>query len=198
MEKSDSPSPSTFAQSVHRLLLGAALALAAPVFAADAALSPLAKSMDKSLIILERDIVSLAEAMPSAQYDFAPTSGEFKGVRTFGQQMLHVAVNIYGAAGTVLGEKPPVDMGDGNNGPVNVKTKEEIVPYLKGALAYAHRAVGTLTDANASDEVDPGWGKQSRLFMANLILWHSFDHYGQMVVYARMNGVIPPASRPKK
>ena len=84
------------------------------------------------------------------------------------------------------------------NGPANLKTKEEIVKYLKDAFAYAHRAMATLTEANSREEATASWGKQSRLFMADLILWHSYDHYGQTVVYARMNGIIPPSSRPGK
>ena len=157
----------------------------------------MAKILDDELKILEHDLVPLAEAMPAAHYDFAPTNGEFKGVRTFGQQVKHLSGGMYQASATILGEKPPVDPGTGD-GPANVQTKEEIVKYLKGAMTYAHRAVGTLTVANYVEEVDPGWGKQSRLFMADVMIWHSFDHYGQMVVYARMNGIIPPASRPKK
>jgi hypothetical protein len=162
---------------------------------AEAALSPMAKTMDFELTILEHDLVPLAEAMPAAQYDFAPTNGEFQGVRTFGQQVRHLAGGIYGSSAAVLGETPPVDLGQGDNGPATLKTKEEIVKYLKGAFACAHRAMTTLTEANSGEEATAAWGKQSRLFMADLILWHSYDHYGQMVVYARMNGIIPPSSR---
>ncbi|ACB77272.1 DinB family protein [Opitutus terrae] len=184
--------------SARRLWWTALLLVAAPLSGAEMSSSPLAKSMEQELNILEHDLVPLAEAMPPALYDFAPTSGEFKDVRTFGQQVMHVATNIYGAAGTVLGEKPPAAMGDGNNGPQELKTKEQILGYLRGSMDYARRAMASLTVANAMDEVDPGWGKHSRLFMANVVLWHSFDHYGQMVIYARLNGIVPPASRPKK
>jgi hypothetical protein len=91
-----------------------------------------------------------------------------------------------------------VDLGQGDNGPANLKTKEEIVKYLKDSFAYAHRAMAMLNEANSGEEAFARWGKQSRLFMADLILWHSYDHYGQMVVYARMNGIIPPSSQPRK
>jgi hypothetical protein len=165
---------------------------------ADAVLSPMAKTMDLELQVLEHALVPLAEAMPAAQYDFAPANGEFKGVRTFGQQVKHLAGGIYGSSAAVLGEKPPVDLGQGDNGSANLKTKEEIVKYLKDSFAYAHRAMATLTEANSGEEAFAWWGKQSRLFMADLILWHSYDHYGQMVVYARMNGIIPPSSQPRK
>jgi hypothetical protein len=198
MKKSNSQSHPILPQSVQRLFLSATLVLAFPLFGADAVLSPVAKTMEAELKILEHDLVPLAEAMPAAQYDFAPTNGEFKGVRTFGQQVKHIAGSIYGASAGVLGEKPPVELGEGESGPANVKTKEEIVKYLKGSLAYAHRAMATLTEANSGEEVAAWGGKQSRLFMADVVLWHSFDHYGQMVVYARMNGIVPPASRPQK
>ena len=188
----------TLAPSVRRLFVAATLLLGLPLISAETALSPVAKSMEESLKIVERDLIPLAEAVPAAQYDFAPTNGEFKDVRTFGQQILHLATNNYGAAATVLGEKPPADLGDGNNGPTNLKTKDEIVSFLKGSFAYAHKAMASLTVANLGDELDPGWGKHSRLFMADLIVWHSFNHYGQLVVYARMNGIVPPASRPQK
>ena len=198
MKEPNMPFHPTLPQSVQRLFLAAALSLALPLFGADAVRSPLAKTMDFELQILEHDLVPLAEAMPAAQYDFAPTHGEFKGVRTFGEQVKHVAGGTYGSSAAVLGEKPPVDLGEGYSGPANLKTKEDIVQFLKGAFAYAHRAMATLTEANCGDEATAGWGKQSRLFMADLIIWHSYDHYGQMVVYARMNGIIPPASRPAK
>jgi len=160
-------------------------------------LSPMAKTMDFELQILEHDLVPLAEAMPAAQYDFAPTNGEFKGVRTFAEQIKHVAAGTFRSSATILNEKPPVDLGEGYAGPANLKTKEDIVRFLKDAFAYAHRAMASMTEANSSEQVDAGWGKQSRLFMADLILWHGYDHYGQMVVYARMNGIVPPASRGK-
>jgi len=76
--------------------------------------------MDEELKILEHDLVPLAEAMPAARYDFAPANEEFKGVRTFGQQVMHVAGNIYGASATVLGEKPSVKLEAGGGGPANL------------------------------------------------------------------------------
>lgn len=185
-------------QILQRLLLAAALSLALPLFAAEPAPSPLVKTLDMELNIIESELVPLVEAMPAAQFDFAPTAGEFKGVRTFAQQAKHVAATTYRVSAVILGEKPPVDTGKDENGPENVKSKEEIIKFLKDSYLYAHKAIATLTTANLGDELDLGWGKQTRLFVADLTVWHSFDHYGQMVVYARMNGIVPPASRPKK
>jgi hypothetical protein len=175
------------------------LILATPLFAADATLSPVGKVLDQEIKMIEGEFVSLAEAMPAEKYSFAPTMGEFKGVRTFGQQVAHTASAVYTGSAAILEEKPPVDLGADGNGPATLKTKDDIVKYLKGAFTYAHKAMAKLTAANLTDEVPAAWGgKSARLFMADLILWHSFDHYGQMVVYARMNGIVPPASRPKK
>ena len=164
-----------------------------PVFAA----GPVSKSLDEDLTGIERDIVPLAEAMPAAQYNFAPSQGEFKGVRTFALQVRHVATVMYAVSAAVLGEKNPVGMGTGENGADSLKSKEEIVKYLKDAFVYAHKAMGSLTDKNLTDMVSTPFGsdKAPRIKMATIAVWHGFDHYGQMVVYARMNGVVPPASR---
>jgi len=147
--------------------------------------------------MLEHELVPLAEAMPAEKYDFAPTSGEFKGVRTFGQQVSHLAAVIYLVSATVLDEKVPSEAGEGENGPATLKSKSDIVGYLKSAIAYGHKAMNSLTAANLTDRVKSAFGDDQvpRVSMASVAVWHSFDHYGQMVVYARMNGIIPPASR---
>jgi hypothetical protein len=97
----------------------------------------------------------------------------------------------------VLGEKNPSEPGQNENGPASLKTKEDIVKYLKDAFAYAHKAMASLTADNLTSMVQSPFGKNKvpRVSMATVAAWHSFDHYGQMVVYARMNGIIPPASR---
>jgi hypothetical protein len=154
-----------------------------------------AQIFDSQVKGLENDVVPLAEAMPADKYDFAPAAGAFKGVRTFAGQVKHLTV-IYMLSGAVLGEKPPVDVGKDDSGPAAVRTKAQLVEYLRGSLAYAHKAIGTLTEKNLTDDVAFGEGKTKRLAAASMIVWHSFDHFGQMVVYARMNGVIPPSSLP--
>ena len=146
---------------------------------------------------LEGELVPAADAMPEDKFNFAPTSGEFKGVRTFALQVKHVASVNYMMASAILGEKPPVDIGS-ENGPESVKTKAQIMQYLKDSFAYAHKAIATVTTAN---QVTPaikspfGEGATTRLSMAMGLTWHGFDHYGQMVEYLRMNGIVPPASR---
>jgi hypothetical protein len=168
-------------------------ALTPTLFAADG----VAQIFDGQVKALESDVLPLAQAMPADKYDFAPTAGSFKGVRTFAEQVRHLSTVIYMLSGAVLGEKPPVDIGKDDSGPASVKTKAQLVEYLRGSLAFAHKAMGTITEKNLMDDVSPfGPGKMKRVAAASMIAWHSFDHFGQMVVYARMNGVIPPSSLP--
>ncbi len=152
--------------------------------------------LDKSLAGMEGEFVPAAEAMPEDKYSFAPTTGEFKGVRTFSQEVKHVAAVNYIVASGILGEKPPVDIG-GENGPDSAKSKADIVKFLKDSFAYAHKAVATINDTNsvASIKSPFGDGTTTRLSMGILLTGHGFDHYGQMVEYLRLNGIIPPASR---
>lgn len=177
---------------------GILLLLVTPVFGADPALSPVGKILDQEIVMLEHEFVPLADAMPADKYGFAPTEGEFKGVRTFGAQLKHAAANIYAASAGILEEKMTPAMGDGDNAPASVVTKDDIMKYLKDGLVYAHKAMAKLTPGNLADTVAVPWGKSTRLALANLAVWHTFDHYGQLVVYLRMNGIIPPASRPRK
>jgi uncharacterized damage-inducible protein DinB len=155
-----------------------------------------AQVLDRTVVNIEHEFVPAAEAMPEDKFGFAPTSGEFKGVRTFGEQVKHVAaVNyIFGAA--ILGEKVPVDVGD-ESGPVSVKTKAQIVDYLKASFVYVHKAVQTINEKNLVEPIKSpfGEGTVTRLGLATSVSAHGFDHYGQMVEYLRMNGIVPPASR---
>jgi uncharacterized damage-inducible protein DinB len=152
--------------------------------------------LDHTVSNLEQEFVPAAEAMPEDRFGFAPSSGEFKGVRTFGEQVKHVAaVNyIFGAA--ILSEKVPVDVGE-ESGPAAVKTKAEILDYLKQSFAYVHQAVKTINDRNLVEPVKSPFGEGSvtRLGVATSVTAHGFDHYGQMVEYLRLNGIVPPASR---
>jgi uncharacterized damage-inducible protein DinB len=152
--------------------------------------------LDSSIKNVESDFIAAAEAMPEEKYGFTPTNGEFKGVRTFAEQIKHVAASNYLIGAHVLGEKPPVDANDGK-GPDSVKSKAEILKYLKDSFAYAHKAVASITDTNALEPIPSSGGKSTttRLTVAMIFSWHSFDHYGQMVEYLRMNGIVPPASR---
>jgi hypothetical protein len=170
---------------------------AAMVFGADAPQASMGKVLDGQLRSAEREIVGLAEAMPSEKYDFRPTVGEFKNVRSFSQQITHIASILYGVSAGALGEKNPSELGKDENGPASINGKTAAVKYLKDAFAYAHKAALAVTSANVMDIVQSpfGSGKTPRIDLVTTLIFHSFDHYGQAVVYARMNGIVPPASR---
>jgi hypothetical protein len=155
-----------------------------------------ASVLDKGVSSVESEFVPAAEAMPEDKYSFAPTNGEFKGVRTFGQQVKHVAAVNYMLGAAILGEKPPVELG-GESGPDAIKSKAEIVKFLKESFAYFHKAVGSINEANLLSPIKNPFeeGMVTRLAMATLNVGHCFDHYGQMVEYLRMNSIVPPASR---
>jgi hypothetical protein len=154
----------------------------------------IAETQDHMLAQVEREVVSLAEAMPAEKYDFAPKQGAFEGVRTFSLQMSHIATVLNEFAAAILGEKE-ADGGQNENGPTSLHGKEAVVKYLKDAFAYSHKAMKSLTPENYTEEVKVSWGKPPRAALAIESISHTLDHYGQSVVYARMNGIVPPASR---
>jgi uncharacterized damage-inducible protein DinB len=149
--------------------------------------------------LAEKVIVSAADGMPADKYGFAPTDGEFKGVRTFGQMVKHLSATNYILAAAALGQEPAADAGD-ELGPEAVRTKAEILNYLKGSFAYLDKAVDAIGQKTApvkSSPISPLKSTEAtRLALVVESLVHAFDHYGQMVEYLRMNGVVPPASRP--
>ena len=153
--------------------------------------------LERRLSAVEHEVVPAAEAMPDDKYNFAPTQGEFKGVRTFALQVKHIATINYELFAPLAGEKPPVDMGENENGAASLQSKADIVKYLKDSFAYAHKCVQKLEGSDGLESIrNPfGEGMTTRLNLAILGVAHPYDHYGQMVEYLRMNGIIPPASR---
>jgi hypothetical protein len=152
--------------------------------------------LDRSLTNAENEFVPAAEAMPEDKYSFAPTSGDFKGVRTFAQEIKHVAAVNYLLAGAILQEKPPADTGE-ESGPASVTSKADVVKYLKDSFVYLHKAMKSINEKNQVEGIkNPfGEGTASRLGLSIIAISHPFDHYGQMVEYLRMNSIVPPASR---
>lgn len=152
--------------------------------------------MDHTVTNLESEFVPAAEAMPEDKYGFAPTGGEFKGGRSFAQQIKHVAAVNYELGAAILEQKPPVDTGD-ESGPASLTTKDDILRFLKDSFEYVHKAIATINDENFEKTVRSpfGEGSVSRLGLAAMVASHGYDHYGQMAVYLRMNGIVPPASR---
>ena len=147
---------------------------------------------------VRRDIVEAADAMPANKFGFAPTAGDFNGVRTFGRQIKHLAATNYMLAAAALGEPAPAHAGD-EQGPDSVVTKAQHIAYLMksfDALATAMDAIGDAKIPVKTSPISPFQaGTATRLSLVAEALIHAFDHYGQMVVYLRMNGVVPPASR---
>jgi hypothetical protein len=138
-------------------------------------------------------IVPAAEAMPEDKYSFAPAIGEFKGVRTFGEQVKHFSATNYILASRILGENPP--RGEKNeSAPDSIKSKAEIMEYLKGSFTYLHKAAAAINEGNEAELIGPKRSQTRPGFLVDALL-HAQNHYGQMVEYLRMNGIIPPESR---
>lgn len=152
--------------------------------------------LNRQLSNLEGEFVPAAEAMPEDKFAFAPTNGEFKGVRNFGQQIRHVATSNFQFAAAILGETPRPEA-KGEEGPESMTAKPELMKYLKDSFDYTHKAFAAINAKNAVTPIkNPfGGGSATRLGLATLTIAHCFDHYGQMVEYLRMNGIVPPASR---
>jgi uncharacterized damage-inducible protein DinB len=160
---------------------------------------PVAATVDREINAIERLVVDVAEAMPEDKFNFSPENvnmpgSDYKGVRTFAVQVKHVAASNYFIWSPLTGEKLPEGLKDGN-GPESLKTKAEIIKFLKDSFALGHRAANTLTTENMLQP--PERSKSTRLRLATFGVAHAYDHYGQMVEYLRMNGIVPPASRGK-
>jgi hypothetical protein len=156
-----------------------------------------ASVVDGEIGTIEKELVDAAEAMPGDKFDFSPErlnipGDDYKGVRSFGLQVKHVAASNYAIWASITGDKLPDDY-KGGNGPEKLRTKAEIVAFLKDSFALGHKAAATLTTQNMLQTATGS--KLSRLYMATFAVAHAYDHYGQMVEYLRMNGIVPPASR---
>lgn len=175
-----------------RTLITLALLASATALAQGPAQSQtLSQVFDGQVNSIEREILGLAQKMPAEKYNFAPPTGTppagtFDGVRTFGLQVRHIATVMYDFSANVLGEKNPVEMGTDENGANTLQTKDQIIKYFQDSIAYAHKAMRSITPANEG----------AKAGAAAFIAMHSYDHYGQMVVYARLNGVTPGGGPP--
>jgi len=157
----------------------------------------IAPAIDREVSDVEKQVTAAAEAMPESKYNFSPENlhidgSDYKGVRTFGQQVRHVAASNYAIWSGLTGDQFPKDF-YGGNGPENLTTKAAILKFLKDSFALGHKAASMLTAENMLQA--PGHSKSTRLRLAIFGVEHAYDHYGQMVEYLRMNGIVPPASR---
>lgn len=159
----------------------------------------LASMVDREISAVEQQLLDAAEAMPDDKFNFTPESltisgDDYKGVRSFAVQVKHVASSNYLIWSPITGDAVPAAIKDGN-GPADIKTKAEILKFLKDSFALGHKVAATLTPENMLQPV--GKGKSARLHLAEFGVAHAYNHYGQMVEYLRMNGIVPPASRGK-
>ena len=152
----------------------------------------------------EYQVRSAAEAMPEDKYAFRPTEANFKNetpgygpaqLRTFAEQVKHVACANFGFSAELDGTKPPEACDKG--GPSPAKSKKELLVYLRDSFAAANKSLAAMTEKNMMDPIEgPYAGPNTRLGLATVIIWHAADHYGQMALYLRLNGIVPPSSRP--
>ena len=160
----------------------------------------IASMVDRQISSVEKQITEAAEAMPEDKFNFSPErlnipGADYKGVRTFALQVRHIAASNYALWSPLTGDTFPKDF-LGGNGPENLKTRADIMKFLKDSFALGHKAAATLTPENMLQPATLG-GATTRLHRATFAVSHSYDHYGQMVEYLRMNGIVPPASRGK-
>lgn len=180
-------------------LLTAALAL--PIHAQDAMKKDAAiKPPDPpSKVVLDswneigRKLIAMAEDFPEDKYDMKPTPAQ----RTFAEQLLHAAGANYYFTNPVMGEKPPAGEDPKRS---EYKTKADVVAFVKKSFADGAAAIKAKGDKGMSDLiVDPFAHQQIRVYdFAYVFIEHSGEHYGQLVVYYRVAGLVPPESRPKK
>ncbi len=157
-----------------------------------------AKAINIMLSMYEQEAMGAVKAMPADKFSFAPThatfaptQGEtFDGVRTFAQQAAHVAQANYFFFTTISGLKPDRDM----KAIASLTNKDEVVAALADSFAFGHKAIATITPANAFTVIKGADGLDTRATVATFAVAHGYDHYGQMVEYLRMNGITPPAS----
>jgi DinB family protein len=159
----------------------------------------LATNVDQEINAVEKLIVEASEAMPEQKFNFSPEGlsapgSNYQGVRSFAGQIKHIAASNWLIWSALTGDALPEGLKDGS-GPANLQSKTEILTFLKESFVLGHKAAATLTPENMLER--PGSSKSTRLHLAEFGVAHAYDHYGQMIEYLRMNGIVPPASRPK-
>jgi uncharacterized damage-inducible protein DinB len=136
--------------------------------------------------ITKTDVLKSAEEMPEDNYSFKPVAT----VRSFGELVGHVADGQYEFCSPVLG--------DSKDHPSVEKTKTskaDLVQALKDAFAYCDGAYNSMTDAHAAEMVKFGPYQMSKIAILNFNSGHNFEHYGNMITYLRIKGLVPPSSQ---
>ena len=155
-----------------------------------------AESIGGILSYTEDQFLSVAEAMPAEKYSYIPSApgGKFDGVRSFAEQVKHVACANFAFFNEIEGKTPPADCEKG--GPAPAKSKAELLQYLRDSFAYGNKVLATINAQNAMDRVEGRYGgPNTKLGVAAIAVWHVADHYGQIVYYLRLNGIVPPPTQ---
>ena len=162
------------------------------------------KALSRQWAYQEYEVRSAAEAMPEEKWSYRPAPGMFKDekpafgpaeLRTFAEQVKHVACANFGFAAELNGTKPPERCDKG--GPSPAHTRTELLVYLRDSFAALKTSLAAITAKNMYDPIEgPYAGPNTRLGLAEVCIWHAADHYGQMALYLRLNGIVPPGSRP--
>ena len=156
------------------------------------ALSPSQAVLD-SWNDIARKLIAMAEDFPEDKYDFKPTPAQ----RSFAEQLLHAAGANYFFTNLTLGQKPPAEEDPKRD---QYKTKADVVAFVKKSYADGAAAIKAKGDKGMNDLItDPDSHQQTRIYdEAYGFIEHSGEHYGQLAVYYRVAGLVPPESRPKK
>ena len=187
---------------IRRRLAGLVLAMgigALPTMAQEAAKKePPKPAPSPSQALLEqwndigRKLIVIAEDLPEDKYDYKPNPDS----RTFVAQLLHASASMYYFTDFALGQKPRYPDDPKRD---NLKTKAEIVAFVKKCVQDGADAIKAKGDKGLNEAVNDGGPHLDRLYdLAYGLIEHSGEHYGQLVVYYRANGMVPPESRPKK
>jgi uncharacterized damage-inducible protein DinB len=174
----------------------AAVAIGAEEDAAGGPQPSAASVLDAWVTQVEQLVVPAADALPGERYSFAPSGGEFRGARTFAEQVKHLAAANWQLGSRAAGETPPAGTRN-ETAPESIRTKAQVMEYLRGSFACLHRAASASAGARLVEPIDgtSGTWQRTRLGLLMDAIAHSSNHYGQMAVYLRMNGIVPPASR---
>ena len=170
---------------MHRSL-GVVLALTLGAGALRAQASPLTSDVRRDYRSIRDFFIRAAEKMPEANYGFRPTPE----VRTFAQQIAHVADDQYNLCAPARGETRSGAYRQIEN---TLSKKADLVAALKKAFAYCDAAYDALTDASGA-EITAAGNAKTRFEYLNWNLWHTWEHYGNVVVYLRLKGLVPPTS----
>jgi uncharacterized damage-inducible protein DinB len=183
---------------IFTLSLGFALSVATAAGAQSNAVQPgpATQVIQDMIARIEKQLTRVAREMPEDKYEFAPTEGAFRGVRNFARQIKHAAAVHHLVAASILGEPITADMSD-ERGPDSVKAKTEVLKYLDDSFSYLKRAAATIDEKNAFTPIKGVFGSapDTRIGLIVVAVSHSNNHYGQVVEYLRMNGIVPPRTQ---